>query len=82
MQVPVTLPCSCAALASIPTMPRSLIWITTNLAPGFEAVAAISILFMYFLMKRRNATKQKLLSEGQTSTGMEGDRALDFMYAL
>jgi hypothetical protein len=49
---------------------------------GFEAVAALSILFVYFLLKRRNAAKQKLLAEGRTSNGKEGDRALDFMYAL
>lgn len=56
--------------------------IGNGVSMGFEAVAALSILFVYFLLKRRNATKQKLLAEGQTSNRLEGDRALDFMYVL
>jgi hypothetical protein len=56
--------------------------IGNGVSMGAEAVAEISILFLYFLLKMRNATKQKLPAEGHTSNGMEGDRALDFMYVL
>ncbi|OKL59695.1 hypothetical protein UA08_05287 [Talaromyces atroroseus] len=49
---------------------------------GFEALAAISVIFVFILLKTRNATKQKLLAEGKTTNGMVGDRALDFTYVL
>lgn len=49
---------------------------------GMEALALVVVVFCYFLLRKRNAIKRKLIADGATDNGLEGDRALDFMYAL
>ncbi|ERT02406.1 hypothetical protein HMPREF1624_00704 [Sporothrix schenckii ATCC 58251] len=49
---------------------------------GLEVVAAALYLCSWLILRRRNAQKKKLISEGVTDNGMEGDRALDFTYGL
>ncbi|KAL2825771.1 major facilitator superfamily domain-containing protein [Aspergillus cavernicola] len=49
---------------------------------AFEAIAGVNILFVFFLLKRRNSRKEAMLADGKVSNGLEGDRALNFMYAL
>lgn len=49
---------------------------------AFEAVACCNVVFVYFLLKRRNLEKERNLADGETTNGKEGDRALDFKYAL
>lgn len=49
---------------------------------GFEVVAGLNIVVVYFLLRNRNLKKQKMIAEGATTNGKEGDRGLDFVYAL
>lgn len=36
----------------------------------------------YLVLRRRNANKAKLIAEGATTNGLEGDMSLDSMYHL
>jgi hypothetical protein len=47
-----------------------------------ETVAALLTVATYFLLRRRNQQKDKLIAEGATTNGLEGDQALDFKYCL
>lgn len=49
---------------------------------GLEVVAAGLYVASWFILRRRNAQKKKLIAEGATTNGQEGDRSLDFMYGL
>ncbi|ERT00485.1 hypothetical protein HMPREF1624_03858 [Sporothrix schenckii ATCC 58251] len=49
---------------------------------GLTCVAGFLYTASWYLLKRRNMKKKKLLSEGSTSNGMKGDRSLDSMYIL
>ncbi|KGO38456.1 Major facilitator superfamily domain, general substrate transporter [Penicillium expansum] len=49
---------------------------------GLTCVAGILYTACWYLLGRRNMKKEKLLAEGATSNGLEGDRSLDFMYML
>ena len=49
---------------------------------GMEALAMFGIGAIYLLLRRRNAKKDELLAQGVTDNGKQGDRALDFKYAL
>ncbi|KAL1903767.1 hypothetical protein Sste5344_010518 [Sporothrix stenoceras] len=49
---------------------------------GLEVVAAALYFASWCILRRRNAQKKKLISEGATTNGLEGDRALDFKYGL
>ncbi|CAK7224515.1 hypothetical protein SCUCBS95973_005543 [Sporothrix curviconia] len=49
---------------------------------GLEVVAACLYFASWLILRRRNAQKTKLISEGTTTNGLEGDRALDFKYGL
>ena len=42
----------------------------------------IGIGVIYLLLRSRNIKKQKLIDEGATENGKEGDKALDFIYIL
>ncbi|EEY15295.1 high-affinity nicotinic acid transporter [Verticillium alfalfae VaMs.102] len=53
-----------------------------SISAGLEAVAAIFVALTWLLLRRRNQQKDKLIAEGATSNGMEGDRGLDFKYDL
>jgi hypothetical protein len=49
---------------------------------GLEVVAAALYLCSWLILRRRNAQKKKLISEGATTNGKEGDQALEFTYGL
>ena len=49
---------------------------------GMEATAIMCVWAMFFLLRRRNQTKDKLIAEGVTDNGKQGDEALDFKYTL
>lgn len=49
---------------------------------GMEAGAILSVWLVYFLLRRRNQEKKKLMAQGVTDNGKEGDKALDFEYTL
>lgn len=49
---------------------------------GLEVIAACLYLASWWVLRRRNAKKAKLIAEGATTNGQEGDRGLDFTYGL
>lgn len=49
---------------------------------GLTVVAGALYGASWFLLKRRNAKKARMLAEGATTNGLEGDRSLDSMYIL
>jgi hypothetical protein len=49
---------------------------------GLTVVAGFLYGSCWFLLKRRNAKKAKLIAEGATTNGLEGDQSLDSMYIL
>ncbi|KAM0286463.1 hypothetical protein ACHAQH_000889 [Verticillium albo-atrum] len=53
-----------------------------SISAGLEAVAAVFVALTWLLLRRRNQQKEKMIAEGATSNGMEGDRGLDFKYDL
>jgi hypothetical protein len=60
--------------------PRYVMGNAVSLA--MEAVAMCGIIAIYLLLRHRNNEKQKLIAQGATDNGKEGDRALDFKYIL
>lgn len=53
-----------------------------SISLGMEIVAWVGIGLMYMILRLRNAKKEKMKSEGATTNGKRGDRALDFVYLL
>jgi MFS family permease len=53
-----------------------------SLSAGLEFVAAIFVVATWFLLRRRNQKKEKMIAEGATTNGFTDDRALDFKYIL
>lgn len=49
---------------------------------GLTVVAGFLYGACWFMLKRRNAKKAKLIAEGATTNGLEGDMSLDSMYIL
>ncbi|KAL6251349.1 hypothetical protein RBB50_001557 [Rhinocladiella similis] len=49
---------------------------------GMEAAAMFGIVVIYLLLRYRNNQKEKLIAQGATENGKQGDRALDFKYIL
>ncbi|KIM99824.1 hypothetical protein OIDMADRAFT_126093 [Oidiodendron maius Zn] len=49
---------------------------------GLTAVAGVLYGACWLLLRRRNAKKAKLIAEGATTNGLEGDMSLDSMYIL
>lgn len=49
---------------------------------GLEVIAAVFVVLTWLLLRRRNQQKDKMIAEGATTNGMEGDRSLDFKYIL
>ncbi len=49
---------------------------------GLTVVAGFLYGSCWFLLKRRNAKKAKLIAEGATTNGLEGDQSLETMYIL
>lgn len=53
-----------------------------SISAGLEAVSVVFIALTWLLLRRRNAQKEKMIGEGATTNGLEGDLALDFKYIL
>jgi hypothetical protein len=49
---------------------------------GLTVVAGFLYGSCWFLLKRRNAKKAKLIADGATTNGLEGDQSLETMYIL
>jgi hypothetical protein len=47
-----------------------------------ETAAMLGIVAIYLLLRHRNNEKQKLIAQGTTDNGKQGDRALEFKYVL
>jgi hypothetical protein len=47
-----------------------------------ETIACLGIGAVYLLLRWRNNQKQKLIDQGVTDNGNEGDQGLDFKYNL
>lgn len=47
-----------------------------------EVLAILGVVAIYFVFRTRNAQKEKLIAQGVTDNGKEGDRALHFKYLL
>ncbi len=60
--------------------PRYVIGNAVSLGMETLAMAGIGVIFL--LLRTRNNKKDKLIAEGATTNGQEGDRALDFKYNL
>jgi hypothetical protein len=52
------------------------------ISAGLTVVSGFLYGACWFLLKRRNAKKEKALAEGATTNGLEGDKSLDFIYHL
>jgi hypothetical protein len=53
-----------------------------GISAGLTVVAAFLYAACYLLLRRRNQQKQKMLDEGATTNGKEGDMSLESMYIL
>jgi hypothetical protein len=49
---------------------------------GLTVVAGFLYAACWFLLRRRNQQKAKLIAEGATTNGKEGDQSLETMYIL
>lgn len=49
---------------------------------GMEALALVIVFLTWLLLRRRNQIKEKLIADGVTDNGLQGDMALGFKYAL
>lgn len=49
---------------------------------GMEGLALCLVFLTYLMLRRRNQIKERLIAEGVTDNGKDGDMGLDFMYAL
>ncbi len=49
---------------------------------GMEFTAMLGIVAIYLLLRHRNNEKEKLIAQGATDNGKQGDRALEFKYIL
>jgi hypothetical protein len=52
------------------------------ISAGLTIVAGFLYAACWFLLRRRNAKKEKMLAEGATDNGKEGDESLEFKYIL
>ncbi|KUJ14430.1 high-affinity nicotinic acid transporter-like protein [Mollisia scopiformis] len=52
------------------------------ISAGLTVVAGFLYTGCWLLLRRRNAKKEKLIAEGATTNGLEGDMSLDTMYIL
>lgn len=53
-----------------------------GISAGLEVVAVVFVVATWVLLRRRNQAKERLVAEGATENGLEGDLALDFKYIL
>lgn len=52
------------------------------ISAGLTIVAGFLYASCWFLLRKRNVKKSKLIAEGATTNGKEGDQALEFTYIL
>jgi hypothetical protein len=52
------------------------------ISAGLEVVAVLFVVLAWFILRRRTAKKAKMIEEGATTNGKQGDEALDFKYTL
>jgi hypothetical protein len=52
------------------------------ISAGLTVVAAFLYGGCWLLLKRRNVKKAKLIADGATTNGLQGDMSLDSMYIL
>jgi MFS transporter, ACS family, DAL5 transporter family protein len=53
-----------------------------SISAGLEVIAAIFVVITWFLLRKRNQKKEKMIAEGAATNGFEDDRGLDFKYIL
>jgi hypothetical protein len=53
-----------------------------SISAGLTVIAAGLYGASWLLLRRRNVEKERLIAEGATTNGLEGDRSLDTMYVL
>jgi hypothetical protein len=53
-----------------------------SISAGLEVVSVVFVGLTWLLLRSRNARKEKMIAEGATTNGLEGDKALDFKYIL
>jgi MFS family permease len=53
-----------------------------SVSAGLETISLVFVAMTWFLLRRRNQQKDKLIAEGATTNDLEGDQALDFKYIL
>jgi hypothetical protein len=52
------------------------------ISAGLEVLAVLFVVAAWFVLRKRNAAKDKMIADGATTNGKEGDEALDFKYTL
>lgn len=53
-----------------------------SISAGLEVVAVFFVIATWFIMRKRNQQKEKMIAEGATTNGHNDDRGLDFKYIL
>jgi hypothetical protein len=49
---------------------------------GMEVMAVIFVIAAWFVLRKRNAQKAKMIADGATTNGKEDDQGLHFQYTL
>jgi hypothetical protein len=52
------------------------------ISAGLEVVAIFFVIAAWFVLRKRSAEKAKMIADGATTNGKEGDESLDFKYTL
>lgn len=52
------------------------------ISAGLEVLALFFIVAAWFVLRKRSAKKTKMIADGATTNGKEGDESLDFKYTL
>lgn len=53
-----------------------------SISAGLEVIAALFVIMTWYLLRRRNQKKEKMIAQGATTNGYNDDRGLDFKYIL
>lgn len=53
-----------------------------SISAGLTVVAGFLYAACWLLLRRRNSKKAKLIAQGATTNGLEGDMSLETMYVL
>jgi hypothetical protein len=52
------------------------------ISAGLEVMAVFFVIAAWFVLRKRSAEKAKMIADGATTNGKEGDQALNFNYTL